>query len=277
LIEGLAAGTSAIYNDWWDVTYDADCFPLDVFAYASGTGEVKPVIESISPDRGLIGKNVPVTIQGRGFGSDPIVFIAGTGVTVQGYGSTSNTEIHATFTIDSGATPGDHAVTVFANDQLSNAVNFFVQIPKKLRRDDEGSIVILDPTPGNITECEENLMNVCGAYRKYIYTLMDQDNPAQPIVESDVEVTEIFENYQGPGDPPDAQPTETEDGQLCDIIGFVGANPPNCPSPGSMFSVTQKFRVVIGSTTYDLTTVHSISAQKQSSTNYTITVTTQTP
>jgi hypothetical protein len=96
----------------------------------SSTVRVKPKITSMTPTRGLIGNAVSVTIDGRGFGSNPSVIFGGTGITYSGSGG-SSTRLTGTFTIAANATGGDHTVQVANKGQKSNSVNFFVQIPSE--------------------------------------------------------------------------------------------------------------------------------------------------
>jgi hypothetical protein len=91
---------------------------------------VKPVIDSISPMRGLIGATTNVTITGDGLGSNPSVN-AGSGISVT-VSSATSTQISASFIIATDAAAGNHSVTVTVSGQTSNAVNFFVQVPTSL-------------------------------------------------------------------------------------------------------------------------------------------------
>jgi IPT/TIG domain-containing protein len=92
---------------------------------------VRPKVESVTPDRGLIGTSNAVTIGGRGFVSGAQVAIDGgsiSGATLQ-----SATSITCTYLIDDNASGGNHRVTVTVNGRAStDNVNFYVQIPTSL-------------------------------------------------------------------------------------------------------------------------------------------------
>jgi hypothetical protein len=95
---------------------------------------VKPVITSITPSRGVIGRSTGVTITGRGFGSNPSVIIdngSANGVTYSG-SSGSTTQLTGNINAAANATGGNHTVQVSNKGQRSSAVNFFVQIPTLL-------------------------------------------------------------------------------------------------------------------------------------------------
>lgn len=184
----------------------------------------------------------------------------------------------ADFVVATNATPGNHAVTVTVSGQTSNAVNFFVQIPQKLRRDTYGNLVIIDPGPGQITDSfgRVKATNRCGAYRNIVYQLLDQGG--EPIL-AEVEVTETFDNYQGPPELANQFQPITDftnnAGQLGDTVAFSTPHP-QCPLVFSL-TVNQKFSAKVGTTSYPLTTVNSIADAKTSSGSYTINVTITTP
>ncbi len=94
-----------------------------------------PRLDQISPERGLIGSTINVTISGARFGSNPTVNVGGSGIAVT-ITSRTDTQIAANFAIATTAGAGAHAVTVTANGQTSNSINFFVQVPtsRNLRR-----------------------------------------------------------------------------------------------------------------------------------------------
>jgi hypothetical protein len=75
----------------------------------------------------LIGTNVPVQLDGKGFGTNPTVN-AGSGIAVT-VNSATDTRIVATFAIATNAPAGNHNVTVTAASQTSTSVNFYVQAP----------------------------------------------------------------------------------------------------------------------------------------------------
>jgi hypothetical protein len=254
------------------------CGPLDTKAELQ-VALSAPKIDSINPSRGLIGAAIArVIIEGERFGEVmPTVNVAGTGITATVVSNT-DTRINVSFDISADAEPGNHGVTVRASGQTSNSVNFFVQVPKSLRRDSVGELVTLDPRPGDIVVCETDERNVCGAYRSLQYTLMDQDGPQQPIEAEDILVTETFSDYQGPRSTPPNMDGKTNDaGQLCDVIAIFTRPPDPCPRAGSSETFTQKFFVKIGSQTYNLTTENRITREKDARGMYNINVETKKP
>ena len=88
------------------------------------------MITSITPDRGVASAQTGVTIEGRGFGSNPSVAIGGTGVTYSGSGG-SATQLTGNMNVVGNATAGNHTVQVSKGGQSSNSVNFFVQVPSE--------------------------------------------------------------------------------------------------------------------------------------------------
>jgi Subtilase family len=74
-----------------------------------------PAVTSVTPNQGMQGAAVPVTITGTGFAAGATVSLSGTGITVSNLTVTSATQITATLTIASGAALGARDVTVNAN------------------------------------------------------------------------------------------------------------------------------------------------------------------
>lgn len=67
-------------------------------------GDPTPIIDSVSPSVWQAGTNVPITVQGSGFGTNPIFSVAGTGVSIlSGTVLVSDTQITATVSIASNA------------------------------------------------------------------------------------------------------------------------------------------------------------------------------
>jgi hypothetical protein len=235
---------------------------------------VRPNITSISPSRALFGTVVDADIRGNGFGSNPSVN-AGSDISVSIQGAT-NTEIVCTFTLAGNGTGGAHGVTVTASGQTSSSVNFYVQIPTSLRRDSISSTTPIDPGPGDIVNAfgQTVATGKCGAYLNLVYTLMDQDGPAQPI-DTDQPITETFSNYSGP--PAYGIATETQtltQGRFGDTIAIV-LDAPSCPPAGTSASVTQNFSVAVGLNVFSLATANTIVRSKSTSGTYTITVSSQ--
>lgn len=262
-------------------TFDGlDCIDVGPVPIQGDTGiTVKPSITRLEPSRGLIGQTHSITIVGDGFEDPAGVNVAGSGVTstVKSVGTRS---IVVDFAVAANATLGNHAVTVTVSGQTSNSVNFFVQEPKSLRRDQITNVIDIDPGPGDIKDIFDRLIkaNACGAYRNLKYTLLDQDNPAQPIkFEDGVEILEEFSDYQGPaalqGKLIPVNDLTNNVGELADTVGIFGTSP-DCP-PTFMLSFKQKFKAKVGNKEWTLTTVNSISMVKAADGTYTITVTAQ--
>src|SRR5262249_57383335 len=108
------------------------------------------------------------------------------------------------------ATPGDYAVTVTVSGHTSNAVNFFVQTPKSLVRQDyrppsparqapDGVSQLYVITDGDILNLNGDVQapHRCGAYRNYLYQLLDQAGQSIKYV---IAVDEKFPSsgYSGP-------------------------------------------------------------------------------
>lgn len=97
----------------------------------------------------------------------------------------------------------------------------------------------------------------CGAYRNYLYQLVDQDNPAKPIV-AEVTVHEDFPNneYTGPtGFKRTTGDASTNNaGYLSDLNSIT--NPANeCLTTSITTEQKQHFSVAIGQQTFALSTI----------------------
>ena len=231
-------------------------------------------IDSISPDRALIGQPVDVVIRGIGFGTGNPTVDAGSGIGVV-INSASGTQINARFNIDTNASAGNHGVSVTTSTgQLIIGGNFFVQVPTRLRRDVLGQTVVIDPGPGNVVNSfgVVTATNRCGGYRNVTYTLVDQQSQAILLA---VPITETFDNYQGPPEiAPQDKTVFTLNGVIGDTLGLTGSHP-DCP-PVFSLSFNQRFRVDT-SPSFQLSTVNAISMSKSSSGSYTISVNMTTP
>jgi len=90
------------------------------------------------------------------------------------------------------------------------------------------------------------------------YTLLDQNGDP---IEEDVTLKETISDFSG---PQGVKPTETSivmnAGTADDVVGY---NIDTCPPPFTA-TMTQGFKVVKGSTTYNLTTTNSISMGRRS-------------
>lgn len=222
---------------------------------------VKPKVTSITPGRGMVGSTVSVTVSGSGFKSGATVQ-AGTGITAANVTVNSSSSLTANFQIAVNAAGGARNVTVTSGQQSNNDKTFFVQIPTKVVRFTEpgapngiGDLKILDPS-GDVKNLSGGVLlaNQCGVYRNYALVLMDQDQPAQRILQSYI-LSESFEDFQGVGPPPlPAEPIIPADTSFQDTQ-FIGRNAPQCLGPDEHNSFKQKFKVKIGNTEFLLTTV----------------------
>src|SRR5262249_34589749 len=92
---------------------------------------IPPHIDSISPDRALVGSPVDVVIRGSFFGNTPTLTVD-SGITAQ-ITSASSSQINARFNISIDDAGGNHLVFVqSSNGLISNGANFFVQFPSSL-------------------------------------------------------------------------------------------------------------------------------------------------
>lgn len=134
-----------------------------------------------------------VAIYGYGFNPNSTrgISISGYGVTASDISLVSSGAISANFNITSDATAGNHAVTVTSYGRTSTSLNFFVQVPTSLRRDSLSDIIEI--TDDDVVDGLGVVIGTdkCGAYRRLVYQLMDQEG--QPIT-AIMEVDELFSN-----------------------------------------------------------------------------------
>jgi hypothetical protein len=88
-----------------------------------------PTLASISPNSGLRGASVPVTLTGTNLTGTSAITVSGTGVTVSNLSVVSSTSVTATFAITSTATVGARTVSVSTPGGNSNNVTFTVTAP----------------------------------------------------------------------------------------------------------------------------------------------------
>ncbi|MGI8654111.1 MAG: IPT/TIG domain-containing protein [Pyrinomonadaceae bacterium] len=140
LLSVFAGGRATITASWSAYTFSAEtggdpnaiCNTGRIRPSEAAPMMVIPRVDSVSPDRALIGQPVDVTIRGLGFGRNPRVS-AGNGISVV-INSASDTQISARFNIAANDQGGNHAVLVTSSTgEMSNDGNFFVQIPGSLR------------------------------------------------------------------------------------------------------------------------------------------------
>lgn len=204
---------------------------------------VKPKITSITPGRGLIGNQTSVTIDGRGFGSNPSVVIGGTGVTYSGSGG-SATQLTGNLNVAGNATAGNHTVEVSNKGQKSKSVNFFVQVPSEF--------IPLNLATANLG-CAPN---TAGFGAQVSYQVADQSGQAITVIgmtpqeHFTVNGIPAFPGFRAFATPP----TTGANGSFLDIpIGTCAGPPP--PSFNFCVDVVQTFNIVVGSTTFPIPTV----------------------
>ncbi len=120
IASGAAAGARALTITTSAGTSGAASFTVNASAPPS------PVVSSISPNAGIVGSTVNVTIAGSNFASGARVAAVGTGVTVSNVTVVSSTQISATLAIAASAPAGGGAVSVSTAGGTSNPVTFTV-------------------------------------------------------------------------------------------------------------------------------------------------------
>jgi hypothetical protein len=277
-VTGAAPGSATITATWHEYVYHYNpatqsCVPHQNNYSKSATITVKPHIDNIDPPRGLIGSTVRIRINGSGLAdSDGSASVEGDSAVsvnnVDGF-SANETQISANVTIASNAAAGNHTLTVTVSGQSATA-NFFVQIPKALvRQDFPPSISPAQQTTGVgplITITDGDVKNIsgdlkashqCGAYRNYLYQLMDQENPAQPII-AEITVDETFPPNEVSGNTDFQRTTDSvstnNGGQLSDL-NAITKPAGQCLTTATSVSQKQHFSVTIGQQQFTLTTV----------------------
>ncbi len=101
---------------------------LVVFAAGCGreSGTVPPTLSSISPNSGVQGQTVGVTLTGTNFATGATVGVGGALITVTNATVVSSTQITATFAIAANATPGAVSIRVTSSGITTNAVTFSI-------------------------------------------------------------------------------------------------------------------------------------------------------
>jgi hypothetical protein len=250
---------------------------------------VSPQITSIDPAQGVVGLTYPLTITGTGFTSAAVVNVdqtgsGTTGITVQNIQAAPPSQILCDFQIAQNASPGNHKVTVSVAGQTSNSMNFFVQVPTRVTINNPGSLVTIDPGPGNIVDLSGQTINtvpVCGAYQNFTYQLADQNGNA---IQEQGTVDETVTVVSGPAnlDTHTSSAAANEAGQFGDTQGMSEPYP-SCPPKGTSITANQTLTATLTlangpSQRFPLTTVHQIVSTKAagSSIQYSFTVTTTT-
>ncbi len=85
-----------------------------------------PTLTSISPNNGVQGQSVPVTLTGANFIAGATIGVSGAGITVSSTTVVSGTQITATFTIAANATAGAQSVTLTTSGGTSTPQPFTV-------------------------------------------------------------------------------------------------------------------------------------------------------
>ena len=93
----------------------------------SVTAAMVPVLSSLSPSSGGAGNSVPVTLTGANFIAGATLSSTNSSLSFSNVNVVSGTQITATFTIASNATPGSAPVMVNTSYGTSNAVGFTIQ------------------------------------------------------------------------------------------------------------------------------------------------------
>ena len=182
----VGPGSTNITAEWtvYQPQFDESgfyCYTIPVVWGFGASCDVKPRITSIDPSHGVAGTNQSVVISGLGLNGATIQ--AGSGVSVS-INSSSPTQIQATFAIASNATNGLRSVTATTNSQISNPVNFLVQVP--------GSLATVSDT-GTVQDFNCNAafgIAYNGDRRDILYNLRDQSG--SPIQTAGIPVAESF-------------------------------------------------------------------------------------
>ena len=238
-VTGVAVGTATVTGQWevftFTMEHDLDgpyCVESSDMTQASGPLRVTPKIDNITPGLGPVDSPVGISIVGSGFGNSPTVTVGGGGITAS-IQSASATSISVTLNISAEASGGNHAITVTANGQQSNSMDFYVQIPTKLRRNTEGEL----RDEGG-----------CGAIRTPTYTLLDQNGEGDPI-NTNGRVSEAIVGFSsvpsGISPPPATERTMTN-GNFPDDVGYIISS---CP-PAFTATFDQFFTVHLNSPGY---------------------------
>src|SRR4029077_12477305 len=87
-----------------------------------------PTLTSISPNNGVQGQSVPVTLTGTNFIAGATIGLSGAGITVSNTTVASVTQITATFTIAANAPTGAQNITVTTSGGTSGVQLFTVNL-----------------------------------------------------------------------------------------------------------------------------------------------------
>lgn len=240
---GLATISASWTGDAWFMNIGEYCDYTPVQALKEALCEaLARRVDSVSPERALIGQPVDVTITGSGFGTGTPTVDAGSGITVSNVELINAGEVRARFTIGTNASPGNHAVSVTTSLGLTTTIpgNFFVQTPY--------AFAALSVLPANLN-CNAG---TAGYGVQVLYQVVD--NQGHPIAQSGMTPEEIvsssaggFSDYRSFATPP----TTDGFGRFLDIpVGTCSNAPFNF-----CINVLQEFRIRIpGNSLYFLGT-----------------------
>jgi hypothetical protein len=235
---------------------------------AAQPAKVGPVVSAVSPNAGVVGQVISVTISGSGFGSSPSITAGSLPITIQG--TPTNTSITANIDLTNVTTQSSPNVIVTANGQPSEAgETFTAQVPKSLipltfqgsgpsSPCPNGVCPIQTPNNGNFYTPTGAIKasGKCGVGRYYTFNLVDSAVPANPLVGT-FGIIETPSNFSStvPNAPSPLQQTFANvGGLLADIQSFFYSSPA-CLGPNDNETVTWSYQITSGSKTYPLTTV----------------------
>jgi len=117
-------------------------------------------------------------------------------------------------------------------------------------------------TGGKVTLADGTVVsaNQCGVFRNIIYSLLDQNSPAQNI-DGTYTLIENFSNYSSTygGTVPATKNISMTPGGVLDDIQYFGKVLPACPGSNDNESFDQSLTIQVGTLTYHLTMVNHIS------------------
>jgi hypothetical protein len=289
---GIVGSTNQIVKVGGSVPADAASPWLEEGGTRTKSRNVAPEFTSITPSRGLVGTTVHIVIAGRNLDLVSSVRDQGTGIIVQNP-QISKKKIQADFVIDPHAPGGNHVIELVPSVGNAPATfNFYVQIPTHLVR------TTVDGAPGGIGPLHvvngggvfditgttvKNAGPLCGVYQWFAYSVDDQQQPPQPIVNGQVTLKEAFSNFSPLGQEPDAGSatvdlSSTTTNRLTDIIGYFPYGPV-CPNSDEhwIFDQTWTATTINGVTvSYPLqTTIHITAGNFSGTPNITSTITIQ--
>lgn len=259
VVHGTAVGTATITatvsnpDGGSPITVGSTSFPV----------VAPPTIQSISPDQGLVGAAINVTIAGSGFSSGT-PSVTAPNISVSNVSVSSDTQITATFTpTNSSSAGGNQGVTVsVGGGPASNPNNFYVQVPTHFQfvsvsgaPGGKGPVITL--TNGSVVNLAGQVLptNFCGVYENFAYEILDQQATPSPILNGTATVTEVFSNITNPPGPTPSVNTISFATQGETDTQAYGKTYPTCLSTNQNQALDYTFTVQIGSTVYPLTTV----------------------